>query len=99
MELSRRPGALDVVLHGELDVATAPRVDEALASLRDDERELRVDLRELTFLDSTGLRTLLRARSVAQERGGRLAVVPGPSAVQRVFELTGLVDQFAWVEP
>jgi len=99
MEQHRRPGTLELVLHGELDVATAPRVDAALAALRDDERELRVDLSDLAFLDSTGLRTLLRASRVAQERGGRLAMVPGPSAVQRVFELTGLVDQFAWVEP
>ncbi len=99
LELARRPGTLVVVLHGELDVATAPRIEDALASRRDDERDVVVDLRELTFVDSTGLRSLLRVRAVADGAGGRLVLVPGPPEVQRVFELTGLSAQFTWGGP
>ncbi len=98
MELSRRPGALAVVLRGELDVATAPRLDDALGDGGEALRDLVVDLRDLTFLDSTGLRSLLRARGLAEAAGGGLVLVPGPPAVQRVFELTGLAEQFTWSE-
>jgi anti-anti-sigma factor len=96
IDLTPRPGGLAVVLRGELDVATAPQLDAAVDDRGGDVRDLVVDLRELTFLDSTGLRSLLRARSVADTAGGTLVLVPGPPAVQRAFDLTGLTEQFRW---
>jgi anti-sigma B factor antagonist len=78
-------------LSGELDLASAPRVEEELRSVELQSPPLIVlDLRELTFMDSTGLRLLVLADSRARDAGRRLTIVPGPDTVQRVFHVTGL---------
>jgi anti-anti-sigma factor len=47
----------------------------------------------LTFIDSTGLRLVLEWDSVARRDGLRLRLRPGPPAVQRVFEVTGVIER------
>lgn len=79
-------GAARVIARGELDVGTVPQLESALEKLQANGRTPIVDLRELTFIDSTGLRCLLRAGRRAAP--ARLLVVRGPEHVQRVFELT-----------
>ena len=60
---------------GELDLATAPRLQAALDALLDDGyTELGVDLGEVSFCDVAGLNMLLRARAAAVAAGGRLDV-------------------------
>jgi anti-sigma B factor antagonist len=78
-----------VVPTGDLDMATAPLLDARLAELRRDFRQLILDLSRLDFIDSTGLRLLLRYDAEARQDGFNLRLIPGPPAVQRVFELTG----------
>ncbi|HWF71760.1 MAG TPA: STAS domain-containing protein [Solirubrobacteraceae bacterium] len=76
---------------GELDIATTAGADSELRRVEQGgARVIVLDLRGLTFMDSTGLRLLVSAD--ARARGGehRLAIVRGPAAVQRVLELTGL---------
>ena len=53
-----------------------------------------LDLREVSFLDSSGLRLMLRLHKDLGEAGRRLVLVQGPRRVARVFELTGAEDQF-----
>ena len=85
-------GWMLVRLEGELDIATLPRVAQAVCGLREAGcTALRLDLRRLSFLDSAGLRYLLEL-SACRADGLRLSVVPGPRAVQRVVELTGTGD-------
>jgi anti-sigma B factor antagonist len=80
-------GTALIALEGELDLATAPQLDETLEELGD--QPVIVDLRELEYCDSVGLRLLLRRDAEAQEHGRRVAVVPGHApAVERVFALT-----------
>jgi len=80
-------GTALVALRGELDLATAPQLEQTLELLEG--MPVIVDLRELGYLDSVGLQLLLRRDARAQERGQRLTVVPGAApAVSRVFELT-----------
>jgi anti-sigma B factor antagonist len=74
---------------GALDLATVAVLDDELAGLRDAGfRALVVDLSRLVFMDSSGLRLLLRWTEAAEKDGFSIAVVPGPANVQRVFELT-----------
>jgi anti-anti-sigma factor len=54
---------------------------------------LTLDLSRLTFMGSTGLRLILLARDVCKVRGMAFALIPGPSQVQRVFEVADLVDR------
>lgn len=76
-------------LRGELDLSTAPKVEQALRQLEGDgPSTIVIDLRGLTFLDSSGLRLILEADSRARREDRRLLVVPGPPEVQRVFRVT-----------
>ena len=88
-----------VALSGELDMATAPLLEGCLAPVEaDGPASIMVDLRDLMFIDSTGLGVLLRARGRAEANGHRLLVVGASPTARRLFELTGtqfLIDQQA----
>ena len=78
-----------VALRGELDLSTTPKVEHALARLESNGASvIIIDLRGLTFLDSSGLRLILEADGRARREDRRLLVVPGPREVQRVFRVT-----------
>lgn len=86
-----------VVPVGELDLGTVGRLEEEVRELRTSGFDhIVVDLSRLGFLDSTGLRILLSLRNDAKRNGHRLELVPGPRAVQRVFELTATKSLFDW---
>lgn len=89
---------LRIALTGELDLSAAAAVEAALFE-RAGARRLVLDLRRLTFMDSSGLRMILAANTRARREGWTLRIVPGPPAVQRVFEICGVDDQLAFVEP
>lgn len=98
MELSidvRREGDdAFVAVAGELDISTAPDLQDALAELTDAPRRVVVDLSDLEFCDSTGLAALLGAHKTLNERGGTLELVaPNPMMVNLV-KITGLDDVF-----
>ena len=80
-----------VWLAGELDMATVGEAEAAVArARRETPGPLRLDLSELTFLDSSGLRLVLKVDATCRADGCALEIVPGPRAVQRVFELAGV---------
>jgi anti-anti-sigma factor len=82
--------ALVLMLHGDLDLASVATFEQAAAEALATGCELLViDLRELGFVDSSGLRAFLRLQARIGD-GVRLEFVPGPHRVQRVFELAGL---------
>jgi anti-anti-sigma factor len=82
-----------LALEGELDLASSPLLVERIASLcAAGAVELVVDLSDLTFLDSTGLRTILSAHKLCEASLCNLWLIAGPRAVQRVFELSGVVE-------
>lgn len=84
---------------GALDVATASVLEEQLAELRAAGfRRLLIDLRELRFMDSTGLRLVLRWDAAARSDGFELGVMAGGPAIQRVFELTGTLERLPFVD-
>jgi anti-sigma B factor antagonist len=83
-------GAL-VRLSGELDIATAPHLEDELNGLLDrGVRHVTLDLAELSFMDSKGLHALVRARERLAGRQGDLVVqAPSPNA-RRILEISGL---------
>lgn len=89
-----------VTLSGELDLATTPEAAKTIGELVEAGFErLRVDLSRLSFIDSSGLRMLIRASRAAAERGCEFTVVPGSEAVQRAFEVTRLHSHFTFEMP
>lgn len=83
-------GTASIALRGELDLASAPQLEALLQSIETDSpQRVVVDLGELAFIDSTGLRLLLQASARSGERDCEFVLRPGEDAVQRVFDLTG----------
>jgi anti-anti-sigma factor len=85
-------GELDMNVVGRLDAA----FEEALAA---GYRRIVVDLRGLSFMDSTGLHSVLGMQRSTARDGVDFALVPGGDAVQHVFELTQTVDVLPFVDP
>ena len=78
---------------GELDIATVPQLEATIHELVESGFEQVVlDLRNVEFLGSTGLRLILRLRAATGGDPLRFQVWPGPPAVQRVFTLTGTAE-------
>lgn len=92
-------GVVRLALAGELDLASAPQVEELLGKVEEDRPPLLVlDLRDLTFMDSTGLRVMVAADARARDSSRRLVIVQGPEPVHRVFRITGLDEHLEIVE-
>jgi len=99
-DVSRERDTATVRAIGELDLASVPLIAAPVAQLRDDGcRHLILDLSDLHFIDSTGLRFLLECYAESRHDSFTLALRPGPPAVQRVFELTDTRDLLPFIDP
>src|SRR5262249_19166843 len=88
-------GEATLALAGELDIASASRLQKTVARLCSDGalRRLTIDLRGLEFIDSTGLAAIVFTSKLCERCGGELALIRGSDTVQQVFALTGLLEQ------
>jgi anti-anti-sigma factor len=97
--VSQEGTVCQIRLNGEFDLegfpAAAERFREAFSS---GSSAVEVDLRGLTFLDSSGIRSLLMAVRDGKAAGVTLTIIPGPPGVQRVFETAGLLDELPFAE-
>ena len=90
-------GTARVLPAGELDMATVGELDACFRDAhRAGFRRIVADLRELEFMDSTGLTLLTRWALEARRDGYEFAVVPGGEQIRRLFELTGLNAHFTF---
>ncbi len=90
-----RPHVVRVTLAGELDLASAYAFDRRLLAIEQEHARLIViDLRGLTMLDSAGLARLVSAQRRARRGGWKLVLVRGGRAIQRVLQMTQLVEHF-----
>ena len=93
LEVVRRPEeGVAVFVNGELDIASAPELDAALddAIGEPGEGSVLVDFHACSFIDSTGLRSVIKAAERLDEGGRKLGVCRVSEPVQRAFELTAL---------
>jgi anti-anti-sigma factor len=80
-----------VILKGEIDLGTAPLLDAEVARLAGDGRRcIRVDLRDVSFMDSHGIKVLAGAHKRLSTVGGTLSLVAPTQPVRRVLELTAV---------
>jgi anti-sigma B factor antagonist len=86
----RQQGETAVVsLAGELDLASAPRLEKEIAGLDGGlTATVVLDLQGLQFIDSTGLRTILSTQARLRDRGAAFAITPGSPQVQRLLAIT-----------
>ena len=94
VETGQQDHATHVALRGDLDLSTAKRAEQAIEDAEKGNPELLIiDLRKLSFMDSTGLRVIVSADKRAKRAGRRTVIVQGPAAVRRVFEITRLDER------
>lgn len=87
-------GIWRVVAEGDLDMATAAQLDAVLGdpSLAD-ATVIELDLSGVSFLDSSGLRSIVQFATGLERRGGRLVISGMSAAAQRVLEVTGVLER------
>jgi len=86
-------GRHTLVLSGELDIEYAAELEATITRVCvGGMPALVIDLSRLTFMDSTGVRAVAAAHRRCQQQGCEFLIVPGSDAVQRVFEISGLLD-------
>jgi anti-anti-sigma factor len=91
--------AMLIAVGGELDLASSPALREELERAHSAGAELVIlDLRELVFMDSTGLSVLVKAHQRAAESGRRFAVVRGGKQVERLLTLTGVAERLTVID-
>jgi len=86
-------GRVILTLAGELDMASSELLEQALAG--EDvlgESMVVLDLQQLQFIDSTGLRVILTTLDRCRERGQEFAITPGSEQVQRLLSVTGVAE-------
>jgi anti-anti-sigma factor len=90
---------VEVPLDGDIDIASADEIEARIRSAEAEEPSIiLIDLRQVAFLDSSGLRLILGAAVRAEAAGRRLVLIRGPERVQRVFELTNLQSRLEFVD-
>jgi anti-sigma B factor antagonist len=84
-------GAPGVAIRGEIDLDAVPRLESALdAAIRSTAGAFVLDIRDLDFLDSSGLRVMLRGRARLAREDRKLVIVCPPASVRRLF--VGIAD-------
>jgi anti-sigma B factor antagonist len=101
--IDARNGVTSIALTGELDMATASILNDQLTAVEQgDSRTIVLDLRDLRFIDSSGLHALVRAYRRSETDGHRLLLVRANPSVRRLCEMTGtefLLETIGTAEP
>ena len=79
-------------LVGDVDIATASIVEDELRRAEESEDLIVLDLEDVAFMDSTGLRMVISADHRLRERGGALQISHVPPQVEKLFRLVGILD-------
>lgn len=97
---SFRVGDTHVIeLAGELDLTTADDVDREIRRVEfTSAHVIAIDLHDLSFIDSTGIRVMLQAQRRSDNLGGRLAIVKAAEPVQRLFDICGVAPTMPFVD-
>src|SRR3712207_9022029 len=92
IETDERADRVVLTPRGELDMASAPELEQAIMPRLQEGTWVLLDLRYLDFIDSSGLRVVVGAHRAAEERGGRFTCVRGAagSTVHRIVEIAGI---------
>jgi anti-sigma B factor antagonist len=94
-EVIRKQGASIVVLKGDVDLESSPAAREILLKSVDGADRVLVDLSSVTYIDSSGVASLVEALQAAKRNGGRFALVAASDPTRRVLELARLDKVFA----
>jgi anti-anti-sigma factor len=83
-----------IVVHGDIDVAGGPILEAAILE-RESEGPVVIDLGDVFFIDSSGLRSLLGASQRARDRGATVVLRDVGSEVLRLLQISGTTEHFS----
>ena len=98
LDITAAANATYVTVAGEIDLANHGELERTLQQLGADRRHVELDLRGVTFIDSSGLAMLMRMREHCAAQGGNLVLNGMSERVRRLFELVGIAALFTIVE-
>jgi anti-sigma B factor antagonist len=99
LSVEKNDAAAEITASGEIDIHTCTKLEEALVGLADDGvATVTLDLGDVAFIDSSGLRALVVGHKALEERGGTLVVANPSSMTARLLEVTGLDALFGGVQ-
>lgn len=93
-EVIKKEGASIVVLKGDVDLESSPAAREVLLKSVEGGGKVLVDLSSVTYIDSSGVASLVEALQAAKRNGGRFALVAASDPTRRVLELARLDKVF-----
>lgn len=85
-------GVVKVILEGRLDITGAGVIDLQFSAIAGSHRGVVVDMTNVSFLASIGIRTLLLGAKTVQRRGGTFVLLNPVDEVEKVLEVTGVTD-------
>jgi anti-anti-sigma factor len=89
-----------LLFRGELDIASAPSVEELTRELcADGASEIVLDLSALAFIDSAGLGAIEQSRTLCEQHNCGFCLIPGVKNVERLYELDALAEKLPWAPP
>ena len=88
---TRNGSALTLQLEGRLDTTTSPQLEAELSASLDGVKQMTLDLQQLAYLSSAGLRVILGAQK-RMNKQGQMVVRHVNETIMEVFEVTGFVD-------
>jgi anti-sigma B factor antagonist len=80
-----------IKISGRLDTATAPEFEREVDSLVDSVKKLIIDMNELEYTSSAGLRVILKAKKMMDKRGN-MKLINVNNDIMEVFDITGFLD-------
>ena len=86
--------AATIAISGKLSVATSPDLEEAVQGLPESVSDITMDLTELEYISSAGLRVMVSTQKLVTTRNGNLVLQHPCDEVREVFDMTGLSDVF-----
>jgi anti-sigma B factor antagonist len=95
LKIERNGTSATVQVAGEIDLTSAPQLDDEVTGLIEDSvNNLTITLQGVSFMDSTGLRVLLKASKLIESTGGSLVLGQPSDPVRRLLEVSGLDTHF-----
>lgn len=91
IEIAKETESLTMKLGGRLDTTTAPELEKAFEENMEVSKDLILDMKELEYISSAGLRVLLAAQKKMNQTG-KMKLTGVSDEVMEVFEITGFAD-------
>jgi len=93
IDIEEKVSQVYMILTGEIDIYTAPKLKEKLNNLVSNKNaDVIVDLQGVSYMDSTGLGTFVSGLKHAEESGSQLKLIKANDRLLRLFQVTGLDD-------